>query len=265
MKSIEIQTIPKLRYAHSFSAENYKNRFSPAASLISVSYIHEGAMEIYEPGQKYIAQKGDIQCFLRHAPTHVRADSFHCHHTFCVHADWKICDDYSGLILPRNTPACEESKEICDRIDEFLYNRYTYEHSSAATTRLTFEILCKIDEIARKTHRHATQEYSLIAERAKKYIHDNLSKQLKQKDIAHELGVSPEYLCAVFKKSVGIPLIKYINNQKLTEMKFLMDKEKLHLYEVTAMYGYSDANYVSALYKKMFGRNITEKINVVKR
>ena len=43
-----------------------------------------------------------------------------------------------------------------------------------------------------------------------------------------------------------------------------MEKENLKLYEASQLFGYSDANYVSFLYKKMFGRNITDKPNFMK-
>ena len=40
-----------------------------------------------------------------------------------------------------------------------------------------------------------------------------------------------------------------------------METKKLPLYEAATMYGYSDPNYVSRLYKKMFGFNITDVPN----
>jgi len=40
-------------------------------------------------------------------------------------------------------------------------------------------------------------------------------------------------------------------------MQMLMQKENLKLREAVMLYGYNDPNYVSALYKKLFGHNIT--------
>ena len=37
-----------------------------------------------------------------------------------------------------------------------------------------------------------------------------------------------------------------------------MESSGMKLYEAALQYGYSDPNYVSMLYKKLFGRNITE-------
>ena len=55
-----------------------------------------------------------------------------------------------------------------------------------------------------------------------------------------------------------ISLIKYVNTLKLKGVYALMKKEGFRLYEASAAYGYSDPNYVSTLYKRMFGQNITD-------
>ncbi|MBQ6708461.1 MAG: helix-turn-helix domain-containing protein, partial [Clostridia bacterium] len=65
--------------------------------------------------------------------------------------------------------------------------------------------------------------------------------------------------CTIFKQAEGISLIKYVNMAKLRQIKTLMEKENLKLYEASQLFGFSDANYVSHLYKKTFGRSITSK------
>ena len=39
----------------------------------------------------------------------------------------------------------------------------------------------------------------------------------------------------------------------------LMDRERAKLCDAARQYGYSDPNYVSSLYKRTFGHNITER------
>jgi len=64
-------------------------------------------------------------------------------------------------------------------------------------------------------------------------------------------------LCSVFKKVEGISFQKYVNYEKLEAIKNLMEKEPVHLYEAAALFGYTDPNYVSRLFKKYYGYNIT--------
>ena len=53
-------------------------------------------------------------------------------------------------------------------------------------------------------------------------------------------------------------MLKYVNTAKLEAVKALMEKERLRLWEAAALFGFSDPNYVSRLYKRYFGKNITD-------
>ena len=77
--------------------------------------------------------------------------------------------------------------------------------------------------------------------------------------MAEYLKITPAYLCRIFKKVHGSSLMKYVNKTKLEGIRNLMASENIHLYEAAQLFGYQDANYVSSLYKKLFGYNITEK------
>ena len=57
--------------------------------------------------------------------------------------------------------------------------------------------------------------------------------------------------------------MRYVNKTKLESIKKLMDNENVRLYEAATIFGYKNANYVSFLYKKIFGRNITDKPSMV--
>ena len=81
-----------------------------------------------------------------------------------------------------------------------------------------------------------------------------------QRAAAKSLGITPEYLCAVFRKSEGRSLIRFTNELKLENILELMRSKGVTLAEASAQYGFSDPNYVSRLYKKYFGENITEAL-----
>lgn len=97
-------------------------------------------------------------------------------------------------------------------------------------------------------------------ERAKEYVFENLYKPVKERETAQFLGISPEYFCAVFKNTDGIPFQKFVNRVKLEKIRSLMEKEKMPLCKAAELLGYSDPNYVSRLYKKYFQRNLTDHL-----
>jgi AraC-like DNA-binding protein len=74
------------------------------------------------------------------------------------------------------------------------------------------------------------------------------------------LGITPEYLCTVFKKSTGETVMRFVNRLKLNGVRSLMESERVPLYNAAEHFGFSDPNYVSRLYVKLFGECITGDI-----
>ena len=54
--------------------------------------------------------------------------------------------------------------------------------------------------------------------------------------------------------------MSYINHIKLEGVRSIMEKEHIPLNQAAEIYGFSDPNYVSRLYKKYFHANITDVI-----
>ena len=79
--------------------------------------------------------------------------------------------------------------------------------------------------------------------------------------VSRELS-NEDSICTVFKRTEGTTVMRYINRTKLENIKALMEHNNLRLYEAAALYGYADPNYVSRLFKQLFGYNITEKPRV---
>lgn len=258
MKLIDIYQMPIFKLACIYEADEYKSSFEPSNTCLEFAYVSEGRLEVTKGTERYIAEKDDIMCAIRDVKTTVSTSDFHSHHVVSVDTLWKFSDkSISAFHIPYVLKRCPETEEIKHLIDEFIYSSYLYENSPGRTTEQFLKILCKIDEASRKNEASYQPKYSLVVEKAKSYIQRNIKKPITQKMVAEHLNVSPSYLCSVFKKSEGMTLIRYVNIHKLTDIKNLLEKESLPMYKVAEMYGYSDANYVSSLYKKLFGRNIT--------
>lgn len=225
---------------------------------MEITYIFDGSLTFVRNGETAVAEQGDIVCSLYDEECTCFAKEYHCHHTFAVAMDWKYVDDSQGLYLPNVIKCCPETEEIARMIDEIIFSSESYGQITARTAAIVLNILCKIDAIARREGEIALPERSLLSEKAKRYIQNNITKAITQTAVAEYLDVSPGYLCSVFKKSEGMSLIKYVNTIKLKGVYALMKKEGFKLYKASAAYGYTDPNYVSALYKRMFGQNITD-------
>lgn len=257
MKKFDIVTLPNIRFAHTHEADSYNVSFKALGDRIEVLYVAEGQICFKKGNVNYIAEKGDIICHTFDSDIHIKADAYHCHHTVSANVFIRETDNSNGLYLPYLIKASKETEVLKEMIDFCIYKPYKYENSSTKEAKIFLDILCKIDEISRKEKTFSEKGTSIWAEKAKAYIHQNIKKPLTQTEVANHLGISTGYLCNVFKKSENISVIKYINTTKLKSIDALMQKEKIKLYEAAYIYGYNDANYVSALYKKMFGHNIS--------
>lgn len=259
MSYYDICTLPVIRFAHEHSAQGYTSFFRPNSTIMEVGYVVEGALHMQKDDQSYTAEKGDIICFICDSYIHGKSDTFHCHHTVSANVDWVKTSSANGLYLPFVTKASPETEEITEIIDSFVYKPYLYENAQARSAGDFLRILNKIDTINRgSVEFHEPVSYLLVT-RAKKYVADNLYKKITQAELAEYLNVTPQHLCRVFKSEVGTTLMKYVNQVKLQKIQDLMEKEKMKLYEAAQLMGYSDAAYVSHLYKKTFGRSITSK------
>lgn len=260
MKTIEIGRMPRITFAHAHEAPHYEASFSASHQSIEVAYIAKGALALTQAGERAVAMEGDVICLTHDVETTVSTEQFHAHHTVHAVLEWELLDHAGGLLLPLLTPASRGTEEIIKRIDACVYRPYLYTGSLAKSAGCFLDILCKIDACNRKSEAFRQPEASLWAERAKKYIHHHLSRPITQGEVAAHLGVSPGYLCHVFKRAEGVSLIKYVNTVKLQHIHRLISQGGVRLYEAAAAYGYADPNYVSYLYKKTFGYDITAHV-----
>ncbi len=258
MKFIDISTLPRVKFAHKHSAYTYDFSLSKRINGIEVCYISEGTTKLKKDGEIFTADKGDIICLIYDSDVHIMSDVFHSHHTVFAEVSYSFTDSQNGFHLPLVTKASVETEEIEKIIDNFIYKPYRYESATSKSATEFMNILYKLD-LANRTNQSNNSEKNLLVTKAKKYIYKNIHRNIVQSEIAGYLNITPQYLCNIFKQAEGISLIKYVNIAKLKQIQTLMEKENLKLYEAAQLFGFSDPNYVSHLYKKTFGRNITSK------
>lgn len=95
-------------------------------------------------------------------------------------------------------------------------------------------------------------------DRAKTFISENIDRRLSVSDVANAVGVSKNYLTNVFSGSEGVPLMEYINRRKLSYMLELIRRYGYTLAQAGEHVGFTDANYVSRIFKRYYGMTLTE-------
>ena len=193
------------------------------------------------------------------APANISAKGYHEHRTVCFSVPFEVLEEgqESTFCLPHSLPLTA-SEKIHDLIDEIIRLYMLEPEKKWGLTGLFLQVLEEYSHIARRLYDKEFPAYSPYVNRAKEYIYQNLQRPISEKEVAEHLGITPEYLCAVFKRANDTSLITFVNQAKLSRIRTEMERENLRLYEAASRYGYNDPNYVSRLYKRYFGKNITD-------
>lgn len=91
---------------------------------------------------------------------------------------------------------------------------------------------------SKQSENHADQ----LIDSAVQYINGNLQEKLTIESIAEKLYTSASYLCKTFRRKMGLPLMHYVNRQRIFRAKELM-AEGVPLKEVYLRCGYE--NYIT--------------------
>lgn len=89
-------------------------------------------------------------------------------------------------------------------------------------------------------------------------VNHGITLPLSLSDISRELGVTKEYLATVFKKECGKTVSEYVNEQKMSLARTLIENEEMPLCRIAEYLGYNNYNYFCRVFKKTFGISPTK-------
>ena len=85
------------------------------------------------------------------------------------------------------------------------------------------------------------------------FINLNISSNLTVKKVAHEVGLSPDYLTRLFKKELGVNIITYINRKRIYNSLELLKNTNLSIEEIGDLIGLSNTSYFYTIFKREIG------------
>ena len=95
---------------------------------------------------------------------------------------------------------------------------------------------------------------SPFVEKAIDYIRANYMYRLTLPETAGHCAVSPEHLSRVFKRETGFGFNEYLNLYRLKKAESILKSGHVgSISQVASLCGFSDSNYFSNAYKKMYG------------
>lgn len=256
MSFLDLRALPQIRFAHRFHAPSYHALIPAREGRIEISVLTAGSFRVTQDGVCYTAREGDIVLNLYGTPMAVDTDGEHGHHTVCFSVPFELRQG----IKPLSVLSGKERGAACRAlIDEIIRSFALRPESTLKTAGLFLQLLGEVERCLQDGD-SATPGEARYVRQAKRYIFEHISEPICQRDVAAHLGITPEYLCNVFKKSEHCALMRFVNEIKLSQICAMMESKHIPLYQAALQYGFSDPNYVSRLYKKYYGRPITEVV-----
>lgn len=86
------------------------------------------------------------------------------------------------------------------------------------------------------------------------YIDAHLHRPLQLKELAEVGGVSPQYLCRQFSRTIHERPVTYINKQRINRSKQLLYNERgKKIHEISRLAGFENVSYFCAVFKRVTG------------
>ena len=259
MKEPELRTIPTVVFAHKFSTDKHHVVLESPYHIVEITGVLEGSLTVRQNGVTEQADPGDIITNFYRSPLYVDTDKFHIHQTVCFGFD--PVEPFYGI--PLVTHAERGTAQIMRLIGEIIRVRTLYPEKTLRASGLFMQLIGELCSCSEQDSA-ASPGDRLYVKRAKEYIFEHITEPIMQKNVASHLGITPEYLCTIFKKTDGRSVIRFINELKLENVRNLMETRNIPLWQAAAQYGFSDPNYVSKLYKKYYGHNVTNQSRKIK-
>jgi AraC-like DNA-binding protein len=113
------------------------------------------------------------------------------------------------------------------------------------------DLLLKLNECGCESEelRGNAPNYRKISE-ITQYISENFSEIENISQIAEHFYITKFHLCRLFKNSVGVTLVDYINNIRIKNACYLLTHTKKSIIQICFDCGFKSSNYFSNLFKK---------------
>ncbi|MFV0329679.1 MAG: helix-turn-helix domain-containing protein [Dysgonomonas sp.] len=112
---------------------------------------------------------------------------------------------------------------------------------------------CVMDFTRRVHENQQVTQYGDLVERCIGYMLANIGENLKVKEIASFLEVTPEHLSRQFKQETGNTILQYIHTTKINEAKNLLRFTDLEIVKIAVKLGFISQSQFSTLFKNQTG------------
>lgn len=274
---IKLGSIPEPRFACSLSVDDYlcpNKKYEENRHHVIELSITSGDSITFRMHNKHIHSSGKtfLVCIVDHDDVDAYADTgvritIDTVAVFVEDLDFSMGElseddfnDQSVLVIPFLT----ELESGVDVIERLIKSYISHSVKGSMTDRmmctsLWFELVSRIDEIVRMAYspiRFSSAEY--YVKKVDSVIKSDYNKKLRLSKIAGKLGVTPNYLSAIYSSAAGQSFSKALNLERMKKAKELAYQGIYTNKEIAEMIGLSDECYMREQFRKCWGVSISE-------
>jgi AraC-like DNA-binding protein/ligand-binding sensor protein len=97
-----------------------------------------------------------------------------------------------------------------------------------------------------------------VITRAKKYIEEHQTEELRLAEVAKAVNSSTFYFCKMFKKTTGINFTDYVSRVRVEKSKNLLLNPNLRISEIAYEVGFQSLTHFNRVFKRVVGNSPTE-------
>lgn len=143
-------------------------------------------------------------------------------------------------------------------------NRLTYsdyQHNALKISSIIYRIIADFRESIDK--KHESRSHATCLDRTLSYFKEQYQNNITIDELSQISGISPQYLCRIFKKKMGIRPFEYLKQFRINRAKSLMLENPYKLIEeISVMVGFNNPSYFGSIFKELEGMTPKEFIKL---
>ena len=281
---IELTTIPKIKYNCTVTAFGYRVKANKKDNVLELCYVQSGECICRSKSSTLVCEAGHLYPFFfkedceiyseSNSPIKMYSVGIECEFTIKA-VDSECLSEEDTRVLMKSLlngnrfllPKDGLSSYQCDWLLPYIKKIVSCnpgERIGEETRELSMiiDFLSRITKASMDTVAFDAKAFPTSAvaysEMVVSYIIKNYRKKISVLDIAEEFGLTPNYLHSIFKQVKGMTIVDYLTNYRMELAKVYIERFGLRAYEAADMVGIDDPAYFSRVFKKLYGKSVSE-------
>ncbi|GGG52478.1 AraC family transcriptional regulator [Paenibacillus radicis (ex Gao et al. 2016)] len=217
--------------------------------------VTSGEGELFIGSERYTVKAGQAFCLFPHVPNKY----------YAIREPWDVHYlSFNGSlaepllrqagIMQSGVFSTDEQESVVSQIGS-IYNLTQSGQASLGLecSKLVYALLLDLMKVV-LTGSHSSERSLAKLSPVMHYIESHIAGVITIADMAKCIDVTPQYLCLLFKKTMHMRPMEYVNRQRINRSKEIMFRESgMKTGDIAATVGFDSASYFSSVFRKIEG------------